>query len=267
MNFFRLAALGLCLLLGPLGAAAQTSVNDRLNRLERTIGSSSLLQMLDTLQELKREVRQLRGEVEVQTNKVRKLESLQREMYQDLSQRIQAGGSGAAVAAAPPAAETQTAATAAAAQVPVPPATAAPQQETSGPSGGEQAAGDPAAEQADYRAAFDFLKSGNYNRASRAFSEFISTYPSGRFSDNAQYWLGESYYVTREFDPALSAFERLIADFPDSSKRGHALLKIGFIYDETGRKDEARRVLKELVAENPSSTAAGLARKRLARLQ
>ena len=58
-----------------------------------------------------------------------------------------------------------------------------------------------------------------------------------------------------------------MADFPDSPKRGHALLKIGFIHDEAGRKDEARKVLQALIAEDPSSTAAGLAQKRLSRIQ
>jgi tol-pal system protein YbgF len=126
---------------------------------------------------------------------------------------------------------------------------------------------DPAAEQQAYRAAFDLLKGGQFNEATTALTQFLSDYPNGRFADNAQYWLGESYYVSRQFDPALQAFQALLTTYPDSPKRSHALLKIGFIHDEQGRPDQARAVLTDLVQQYPQSTAASLAEKRLKRLK
>ena len=113
------------------------------------------------------------------------------------------------------------------------------------------ATADPAAEQQAYRKAFDLLKSGKFSDASAALTQFLKEYPNGRFADNAQYWLGESHYVSREFGPALKAFEQLLVDYPDSPKRSHAMLKIGFIHDEQGRKDQAREVLTELVRPAP----------------
>ncbi len=256
------------LVLAPLCAQGQAtgSIDARLARIERSLSSSSLLEMHATMQQLRREVRELRGQIELQANQIQKLKASQRKLYGDLDQRISALGtsqpadpSAPVDASAPP---TAPPATVTSAPQPAPvasaPAAAAPALAP---------AADPAAEQRAYQNAFALLKSGKYASASKAFDEFLREYPNGGYSDNAQYWLGESYYVSRKFDPALKAFEELLSSFPESPKRSHALLKIGFIHDEAGRPDQARKVLNDLVATDPQSTAAGLARKRLARLQ
>ena len=125
---------------------------------------------------------------------------------------------------------------------------------------------DPIREQQDYQAAFNLLKSGRYDDATKAFRNFLVTYPGGEFVDNAHYWLGETYYVTRHFEAALQEFEGLIAHFPQSPKLTHAMLKVGYIHHELGRLEPARQALIALTESHPDSTAAGLARKRLQRL-
>jgi tol-pal system protein YbgF len=266
---------------------AQAPVSDparletRVTQLERSVASgSSLTQIHQVLQRLEREVRELRGEIELQAHETKQLQQRQRQLYLDLDKRLQAIEKGApetppgtppassAAAGAPPAAANAPAAPPASVKAPAdanaPASARAPAPTPPAPAA---AAVDPAAEQQSYRAAFDLLKSGKFSEASTALNTFLKEYPNGRFADNAQYWLGESHYVSREFDPALASFEKLLDDYPDSPKRSHAMLKIGFIYDEKGRKDEARKVLTELVKTYPQSTAAGLAEKRLKRLE
>ena len=111
------------------------------------------------------------------------------------------------------------------------------------------------------------LKAGRYDQAAKSFQKFLGEYPTGKFADNAQYWLGESYYVTRNFDNALREFNTLVSDHPDSQKVTHALLKIGYIHDELGQKEKAREILTALTNNYPQSTAAGLAAKRLERMR
>lgn len=243
----------------------------RIARIEQTLSSSSLLQMHEALQGLSREVRELRGEIELQRHELDQLKQRQRELYLDVDRRMQAletaAGAAAPGAAAPidsAAAPTPTPGpTTGPVPAPVPPPSAgtAPTPAPGAPPV------DPAAEQQAYRDAFELLKGGQFTQASTALSKFLAEYPSGRFTDNAWYWLGESYYVSREFGPSLKAFEQLLVDFPDSPKRSHAMLKIGFIHDEEGRKDQARQVLADLLKTYPQSTAASLAEKRLKRLQ
>ncbi len=303
-----LAALG-GLLFVPLSVAQapvldSANLNARLQRLERSLSGSSLLQLAQSLQELQREVRELRGELEVQSRDISRLRSRQRDLYLDLDKRLLAIET-RATSAAPPAIPGGGIATAPAASAPgvpavpapagaapttpainaaVPPtaapgsAQATPPNATPGVAqgvapGAVQAPSpplssiDPAAEQQAYRDAFELLKNGKYDLAGNALLGFLKDYPNGRFADNAQYWLGETYYVNRKFDPALAAFERLLVDYPDSTKRSHAMLKIGFIHDEAGRQQDARQVLTKLIQLYPQSTAAGLAKKRLSRLQ
>jgi tol-pal system protein YbgF len=248
-------------------ASAQAPVSDpakltaRLDQLERSLSGSSLVQMHQTLQTLAREVRELRGEVEEQSHAMEQLKRRQRDMFLDLDQRMQAVET---PAAAPPAGAMPAATPPAPEQMPAPgtQGQALPPM----PPPGSVATVDPAKEQKAYRAAFELLKGGKFTEASAALTAFLGKYPNGSFADNAQYWLGEAYYVSREFGPALKAFEQLLVDYPDSPKRPHSMLKIGFIYDENGQKDQARKVLTELTLKYPTSTAASLAAKRLKRL-
>jgi len=96
-------------------------------------------------------------------------------------------------------------------------------------------------------------------------------YPNSAYADNAQYcnaqyWVGEAYYVARKFDPAIMEFSKLIQAYPESAKLPHALLKIAYSYDELGQKAEAKAKLQELINGYPGTTAAKLAEERLQRL-
>ena len=58
-------------------------------------------------------------------------------------------------------------------------------------------------EKAAYDQAFQALKELRYADAAEDFQAFLDQYPGSEYADNAQYWLGESYYVTRNYDIAL----------------------------------------------------------------
>ena len=253
------------------GAFAQAPVVDardldeRLKRLERLLGSESLVKLYDEVESLGTEVRELRGQLEVLSHTISQLEQRQRDLYLDTDLRLQRVESASAtqtaspspLPATPPAAPASPAETAAPSQPAPAPAATAPAQTP-------PAAGiDPFAEQQAYQSAFDLLKSGRYEDATIAFQQFIAEYPAGSYADNAQYWLAETYYITRRFEQAVQEFKRLVSAHPNSQKLTHALLKIGYAHDELGNEAEAERVLGELMERHPQSAAAALARKRL----
>ena len=122
---------------------------------------------------------------------------------------------------------------------------------------------DPAEEKAQYDEAFDALKNARYAEASRQFASFVQAYPNGEYADNAQYWLGESYYVTRNYRVALETFQRLLTRYPESSKVPDARLKIGLSYYSLKNWDAAEQELKSVVDDYPDSTVARLAQNRL----
>lgn len=122
---------------------------------------------------------------------------------------------------------------------------------------------DPVAEKSAYNEAFDALKSGRYAESARLFSAFLDRYPSGEFADNAQYWLGESYYVTGNYRIALEAFQTLLSRFPSSAKAPDGQLKLGYTYFSLQEWSQAEEVLKEVIARYPNSTVSRLAENRL----
>ena len=268
-------AFAVCLALAT-GAVAQApiidvrSLDERLKRIERLLGSESLLKLFNEVESLGTEVRDLRGQLEEQAHTIDQLRQSQRELYQDTDQRLQRIESQLQAQAASPAPQPATTPEAPTAsmeagtsRLPVAVAPATTASTEASPAAGV----DPFAEQQAYQSAFDLLKSGRYEDAAAAFTQFIAEFPAGSYADNARYWLGETYYITRRFEPALQEFQRLVSTYPDSQKLTHALLKIGYVHDELGNKAEAERVLGDLIERYPQSAAAGLARNRLASIR
>ncbi len=261
-------ALSMCLL-HTAGAYAQAPVVDvrdldeRLKRIERLFDSESLFKLFAEVESLGTEVRELRGQLEAQSHRIDQLEESQRTLYLDADQRLQRIESAAPTQTASPSSESVTPPaappTSATATAPSQPAPTTPSAAQTPPTTGI----DPFAEQQAYQGAFDLLKAGRYDEAAVAFQQFIAEYPAGSYADNAQYWLGETFYITRRFEEAIQEFERLVSMHPNSQKLTHSLLKIGYAHDELGNKAEAERVLGQLMDSHPQTAAAGLARKRL----
>ena len=91
----------------------------------------------------------------------------------------------------------------------------------------------------------------------------LEQWPDGRYADNAQYWIGEGFYVQRQYEAALKQFNTLLQEYPGSSKVPDAMLKIGFSLYELKQTDQARSTLQRIVDEFPDSAAATLAKPRL----
>lgn len=225
------------------------------------------------MQELQDEVRVLRGQIEELQRELETVRQRQRDQYLDLDQRISAvRDGGLPVPAATGEASSGTTAAPSAEPVPVEehPEVRAPLEAPSAtvaleaPSASSAAAAAaPADEKAAYEKAFQALKELRYADAAQEFQAFVDRYPNSEYAGNAQYWLGESYYVTRNYDIALTSFQKLIDRYPTSSKVPDALLKIGYTHYELKQWDQARAALTQVQADYPDTTLARLAENRL----
>jgi len=244
------------------------STEERLDRLERRV--RSLAEIMLRIDRLQQEMRELRGEVEVQTHAMETLKKRQRDLYLDIDQRLsqQLGSSPPAGAPAGRGADLPAAAPrkpiAAPSASPARAETGTPRERTALPA---LRAANPAGEEKAYQGAFDLLKQGRYKESIAAFRRFLEKYPAGNYSDNAQYWLGEASYVSRDFDTALVEFEKVITMHPYSPKVPGAMLKTGFIYYEQQKWAQARDRLTELSQRYPAATESRLALKRLERMR
>ena len=268
-------------------AAAQEgrlSLSERMARLEQQANNGQAnVDLLNRITELQAEVQSLRGQVEEQSFKIQELEKRNRDQYVDLDSRIARIESGQAgtgsplldpnatppVAGADPSATPPTDSVVMEAPDVRPPVDAGLE---SLPADGTDMAPaqtivDPAAERAAYESAFDSLKNGQYAEAARRFQGFLSQYPTGEYSPNAQYWLGESYYVTQNYQIALDSFQGLLGRFPSSNKAPDALLKVGYCHYELKQWPQAEATLNQVVQQYPDTTVARLAQGRLRALR
>jgi len=119
----------------------------------------------------------------------------------------------------------------------------------------------------NYREAFELLKIGNYEAAINGFKGYIKFNPDGEFADNSQYWLGEAYYVLRDYEQAISEYEKVVVNYEDSKKASHAQLKIGYCYERLGQVDKAIEFLRLVESKFPNTAASRLAINKIEKLK
>ena len=209
-------------------------VDERLGRLEHV--NQGLLQLSQRQDAIEAQMRELRGELEEQQNSVETLRKQQRDLYADLDRRLSTlqsaskPGQGAAGGVAE--------------------GSAAPGSD----SGGDQPA---------YAHAFEALKATDYPVAIARFRDMLRSYPQSPLAGNAQYWLGEAYYVTHDYDNAAASFRAVGEQYPQSPKVPDALLKLGLTQIDQKKPADARATLKQVVQRFPGTDASRLAASRL----
>ena len=236
------------------GPSSESRLQARVERLERLLSGRGLMEVFAKLEQLQREVQELRGELEVQSHAMDGIRKRQRDLYLDLDRRlggVEQGGGGTAAPAAPAPS----------------PAEPPPRPSPPAPTASSNRRYDPARVQSDYQSARGLLNDARYAQSIDAFRTFLDEYPGNALAGNAQYWLGEAYYVTREFDRALTEFGKVRTVDPDSPKLADAMLKIGYIQYEKQQWQAARDTLTRLAHDHPNSTAARLALQRLDRMK
>ena len=117
-----------------------------------------------------------------------------------------------------------------------------------------------------YRTSYEELRAGHHDAAERGFREFVKKFPRHDYADNAQYWLGETYYDRKLYDRAAPEFRAVLTRWPTGNKAPDAMLKLGFCMLAAGDAQKARAILRELPATYPHTDAARLAEERLAQL-
>lgn len=244
--------------------AIDNKSEQRLNLLEKKLDNNVIYDLLEQIEKLQREVSDLRGFSEQQGHQMEVLTKRQRSLYQDVDRRIlelEAGStskgrgvvnqrtegwkSSSGLTVVTEAAKGQMESTSGVAPVTVT---------------------DEATEYAEYKKAFNLLKEGNYSQSIIAFRAFLLNYGTGKYADNAQYWIGEGSYATRDYKTALVEFQKIVTDYPDSSKRKDAELKIGFTYYELKDWSASQRALNGVVRQYPGTSNARTAQQRLDRL-
>jgi tol-pal system protein YbgF len=109
--------------------------------------------------------------------------------------------------------------------------------------------------QEQYNRAFGLLRQADYGGAEAALKQFLQRYPNDPLAGNAQYWLGETYYVRKDYNNAAIAFAEGYRKYPNGGKGPDSLLKLGMSLAEVGQKPQACQALTQLEREYPKASA------------
>ncbi|ATC95187.1 tol-pal system protein YbgF [Pseudoalteromonas tunicata] len=215
-----------------------SDIETRVAAIENMIKSRNLVQveLQQQFQVLQDEVSQLRGTTEEQGYKIEKILQRQRELYQEIEERVSTAYAKPSSVAVEPAAE---------------------EVSTISSNLSENDAYD--------RAVQMIMKDKRYDQAIPQFQTFLQQYPQSVYVPNAHYWLGQLQSMKNDVDAAKTHFEAVVNGYPDSNKRPDAMLKLAAVLQKQGNDAKAKTIMQQLIDQYPESTAAKLAKDRISK--
>lgn len=107
-----------------------------------------------------------------------------------------------------------------------------------------------------YNYAFRQLNQTHYDDAAKYFESFIAKYPNDPLIGNSHYWLGETYYIRRDYVNAATQFSRGFEALPEGPKAPDNLLKLAMSLSALKRDKEACTVLGRLLVKFKAESTA-----------
>jgi tol-pal system protein YbgF len=104
-----------------------------------------------------------------------------------------------------------------------------------------------------YQQGYAALLQKDYEGAELAFKQLVASFPGDPLASNAQYWLGESYYVRGQYKNAADAFLVGYKKYRSGDKAPDTLLKLAMALAELGQKTAACSTLDELKSKYPGA--------------
>jgi tol-pal system protein YbgF len=114
-----------------------------------------------------------------------------------------------------------------------------------------------------YQSAIQQIKGKNYPSAIKNLKAYLLKFPSGRYVSNTHYWLGELYLLRNNQAQAIKEFNIIVNQYPQNQRMKETLLKLGTLYYDQGNKKKGREFLARVQRDYPSTVAAKLASEKL----
>lgn len=110
------------------------------------------------------------------------------------------------------------------------------------------------------------LNTGKYDLARSEFQDYLKYFGTTDLASNAQFYVGESYFMQKNYQQAVAEYDKLLANYPKSFKLAPGRLRKGLALIELGQKTAGVRELREVVKRFPGSEEDRRARARLKEL-
>lgn len=116
--------------------------------------------------------------------------------------------------------------------------------------------------QDEYKIGLRAFQAQQFDSAIQQFRSFQRKYPSSEMADDAQYWIGESYFNQKDYNRAILEFNDVLK-YRRGDRVPAALLRQAQAFLEIGDKTDARLILQKLLNDHPNSEQAEEAKVRL----
>jgi tol-pal system protein YbgF len=103
-----------------------------------------------------------------------------------------------------------------------------------------------------YERAYGLLLQKDFGTAESSFEDFLKRHPAHPLAGNAQYWLGETFYVRGQYRPAAAAFLKGYQEYAKGQKAPDSLLKLAISLQRLGQKDAACSSHSEFATKYPT---------------
>jgi tol-pal system protein YbgF len=118
-----------------------------------------------------------------------------------------------------------------------------------------------------YSKAKQAFDQGNMAAARKGFEDLIHFYPNSQNADNAQFWIGETFFREKLYEKSILEYQKVIEKYPKGNKVPAALLKQGYAFQSLGDKVNSRLIFEELVRKHPTTSEAKTASDKLKELR
>lgn len=241
--------------------SASFSLEQRVTILERQI--TNLNPMLVQVDDLQQQLQSLQGKIDSQQHAIKVLEEQVRNQYLALEKRFAPRNNQSAVYSGKSLSVSSPSANSALGPRPLVDLSSSKKQISNDRKSMMPNAAPTAAGERAYQAAFQLLKTKQYNEAIEAFETFNKKFPNDLNVANADYFLGQLYLLQGQAEPAINFFKRFISHYSQDARVPDAMLQCGLAYFAKGDKPRAMEMFEKIIQQYPDSKAAQSAQARL----
>ncbi len=221
----------------------QQSLDRRVQSLEALINGKGLLDMQNQLEQIRQDVAQLKGDLEVVTHQLDELRNKQNASYTDLDTRVR---------------KLETLA----------------QSVTNGqmPSA-SNGAGSPAStdvkadvsqqESTAFAEADALNQAGKYKEAFNAYDAFLKSYSASKLAPDALYGMGYTQFALKSYKSSVATQQKFLDSYASHPLAANAMMSLANSQIQLGQIPAAKKTLKDLIANYPSAEVTPSAQKRL----
>lgn len=217
----------------------QQSLDRRVQSLEALINGKGLLDMQNQLEQIRQDVAQLKGDLEVVTHQLEDMRTKQSASYTDLDTRVR---------------KLETLAqSVTSGQMPV----------TSTNGSGDTKSDVSRQESSAFAEAESLNQAGKYKEAFNAYDAFLKSYSGSKLAPDALYGMGYTQFALKSYKSSAATQQKFLDSYATHALAPNAMLNLANSQIQLGQIPAAKKTLKDLIAAYPSAEVTPSAQKRL----